>query len=190
VMDLKPDEKLVTDQVSTIAPVKLDTEARKLYEPIAVRDLMRPYIRRPAAPPPSPVASAPRQSPGPPTPAPSPSSPSSFRVVGLPDWTDDQEVLVTDSVSRQIRSYKAGDTLGGGVIAGIDYRPMPSKANPKLLSPSRVILKVGPDYFAVELGENLADKRRLPEGMLPEHIQPGPRTAPADSVKKTDPTER
>ncbi len=193
VMDLKPEDKMVTDQVPTTAPVMLDTATRELYEPIAVRDLMRPYIQRPPTPPPPPpVASAsPGQPPAPSPPTASiPSSPSRFRVVGLPDWTDDQEVLVTDSATRQIRSYKAGDTLGGGVIACVDYRPMPSKANPELLSPSRVILKVGPEYFAVELGENLTDKRRLPAGMLPEHIRPGPQTAPADSVKKTDPTER
>ena len=191
VMDLKPEDKMVTDQVPTTAPVMLDTATRELYEPIAVRDLMRPYIQRPATPPPpTPVASTPRGNPPTPPTPPTGASPSRFRVVGLPDWTDDQEVLVTDSATRQIRSYKAGDTLGGGVIACVDYRPMPSKANPELLSPSRVILKVGPDYFAVELGENLTDKRRLPAGMLPEHIRPGPQTAPADSVKKTDPTER
>jgi len=192
VMDLKPGEKMVTGQFPTTAPVKLDAAARKLYEPIAIRDLMRPYIQRRATPPrPTPVASAPPGQPSPPQPpTPTPVTPSRFRVVGLPDWADDQEVLVTDSATRQIRSYKAGDTLGGGIIACVDYRPMPSKANPKLLSPSRVILKVGPDYFAVELGENLADKRRLPNGMLPEQIRPGPETAPADNVKKTAPTER
>lgn len=192
VMDLKPEEKMVTDQLPTTAPAMLDAGTRELYEPIAIRDLMRPYIQRiPTPPPPTPGASvSSRQPPTPPTPVPTPASPSRFRIVGLPDWTDHQEVFVTDSATRQIRSYKAGDTLGGGVIACVDYRPMPSKANPELLSPSRVILKVGPDYFAVELGENLTDKRRLSNGMLPEHIRPGPQTAPADSVKKTDPIER
>jgi hypothetical protein len=121
-------------------------------------------------------------------PATSPPTPSRFRVVGLPDWTEKQEVLVTDSATRQIRSYRPGDTLGGGVIALVDYRPMPLPDNPKILSPSRVILKVGPEYFAVELGQNLTEKRRLPDSMLPEEIRPAPQTAPAQSVEKTLPS--
>lgn len=192
VIDAKPEEKLVTDKLPTTVPVRLDTATRGLYKPIAARDLLRPYLQRiPTPPPPTPVASvSPRESRTPPERVPVSASPSRFRIVGLPDWTDQQEVLVTDSATRQIRSYKAGDTLGGGVIACVDYRPMPSKANPTLLSPSRVILKVGPDYFAVELGENLTDKRRLSNKALPEHLRPASPIAPANSVKKIDPIER
>jgi hypothetical protein len=209
VIDLKPDDRTQTDQLATTAPAKLDAEARKLYDPIASRDLFRPYIQRivvPPPPPPAPVATTERQTR--PAPAQSPPATSQFRVVGLPDWAEKQEVFVTDSVTSQIRSYKPGDTLGGGVIALVDYRPMPSPANPKILSPSRVILKVGPEYFAVELGQNLTEKRVLPDSMLPEEIRPAPQTAPAqdaekslpsgsvgeaaatDSVKKTGPAER
>jgi len=191
VMDAKPEDNLVTDKLPATVPVRLDTATRELYRPIAVRDLLRPYLQRIATPPPTPVASVPSRVPYTPRESvPMPASPSRFRVVGLPDWTDQQEVLVTDSATSQIRSYKAGDTLGGGVIACIDYRPMPSKANPTLLSPSRVILKVGPDYFAVELGENLTDKRRLSNKALPEHLRPASSIAPANSIKKIDPIER
>jgi len=185
VIDLRPEDKIQTDQFATTAPA--DTEARKLYEPIASRDLFRPYIqRRVTPPPPAPVAATERQPRA--APAPSPPTPSRFRVVGLPDWTEKQEVLVTDSATRQIRSYRPGDTLGGGVIALVDYRPMPSPDNPKILSPSRVILKVGPEFFAVELGQNLTEKRRLPDNMLPDEIRPAPQTAPAQSVEKTLPS--
>ncbi len=192
VMDSKSDDKLVTDKLPTTAPVMLDTATRELYEPITMRDLMRPYIQRRATPPsPTPVASGSLGQPHtPPAHVSIPASPSRFRVVGLPDWTDQQEVLVTDSATRQIRSYKAGDTLGGGVITCVDYRPLPSKANPKLLSPSRVILKVGPEYFAVELGENLTEKRRLSNDALPDHLRTAPQIAPANSFKKIVPTER
>jgi len=210
VMDLRPEDKIPTDQIAAAVPVKLDSEARKLYEPIASRDLFRPYIQRRVMPPPplspEPVAAAEKRTR--PAPAPRPSATSHFRVVGLPDWTDKQEVFVTDSATNQIRSYKQGDTLGGGVIALVDYRPMPSPTNPRILSPSRVILKVGPEFFAVELGQNLTEKRRLPDNMLPDEIRPAPQTAPAqdaeeaqpfggpeeaasaDSVKKTGPAER
>ena len=42
------------------------------------------------------------------------------------------------------------------------------------------ILKIGPEYFAVELGENLADKRRMSNDTLPEAIRSAPTSAPAD----------
>ena len=166
----------------------MDAEARKLYEPIALRDLFRPYIRRIVVPPtPEPVAVPEKRT----RPVPVPRAPatSHFRVVGLPDWTEKQEVFVADSATRQVRSYKPGDTLGGGVIALVDYRPMPSPANPEILSPSRVILKVGPEYFAVELGQDLTEKRRLPDSMLPEEIRPAPQTAPAQDAEKTPPSD-
>ena len=70
----------------------------------------------------------------------------------------------------------------------VDYRPMPSPANPTILSPSRVILKVGPEYFAVELGQDLTEKRRLPDDMLPDEIRPAPQTAPAENADKTSPS--
>ena len=211
VIDLKPEDRIQTDQFASSAPAKFDAEARKLYDPIASRDLFRPYIQRIVVPPPPP-APAPRVAtyvrPPRATPPERPAAQSRFRVVGLPDWTEKQEVFVTDSATSQVRSYKPGDTLGGGVIALVDYRPMPSRDNPNILSPSRVILKIGPEYFAVELGQDLADKRRLPDDLLPEEIRPAPQTAPAgnadqtlpsggvedaapaDSVKKTAPAER
>jgi len=187
VIDLKDAEKVPTDQIAETAPAGLlDSPGRKLFEPIASRDLFRPYIKRPAAPAPSPPTVARINKRPNPTPHRTPASPTSrFKVVGLPDWSDSQEVIVADSSSRQVRSYKPGDTLGGGVIEMVDYRPMPSKANPMIFSPSRVILKVGPDYFAVELGENLTDKRRMSGEMLPEAIRPAPASAPADRGPET-----
>jgi hypothetical protein len=209
VIELKPGDKTQTDQLATTAPAKFDAEARKLYEPIASRDLFRPYIQRIVVPPPPPAPQvATYVKPSRAIPPPRPAAQSHFRVVGLPDWARNQEVFVADSATSQIRSYKPGDTLGGGVIALVDYRPMPSQANPNILSPSRVILKVGPEYFAVELGQDLTEKRRLPDSMLPEELRPVPQTAPAqdedktlpsgrapeaapaDSVKKTGPEER
>jgi len=208
VIDLK-DGKIPTDKIAASMPAGLlDSPGRKLFKTIAARDLLRPYIKRPAVPTPPPATVATRQA-RPSRPTPTPASPSSrYKVVGLPDWSDSQEVLVSDSVSRQVRSYKPGDTLGGGTIAMVDYRPMPSRANPLILSPCRVILKVGPEYFAVELGEELTDKRRMSSDKLPEQIHPPTPSVPtenadenaaadpeenppaADSVKKTAPAER
>ena len=105
-------------------------------------------------------------------------------MVGLPDWDNKHEVLVQDSASQQLRIYKAGDALGGGTVQMIDYRFLPSPANPQILSPSRVILKVGPDFWAIELGQAVTEKRRLKRDQLPPQLQSAPTTAPAENVER------
>jgi hypothetical protein len=177
---------LETDKLATTAPTDLDSEQRKLFDSVVSRDLFRPYIQRRVervvvAPPP------PRRREDPPPPPP---NPGRFRVVGLPELNQRQEVLVSDIATGQLRSYEAGDTLGGGTIAMVDYRPLPRVDNPQMLSPSRVIFRVGPDYWAVELGQSLTQKRRLPRDQLPEKIRSLPETVPADRVKKNAPAER
>ena len=72
----------------------------------------------------------------------------------------------------------------------IDYRPLPRADNPQMLSPSRVILKAGPDYWAVELGQKLTQKRRLKRDQLPEPIRSLPSSPPGDRVKKNASPER
>jgi hypothetical protein len=62
--------------------------------------------------------------------------------------------------------------------------------NPRILSSSRVIVKVGPDYWAIELGQDIAQKRRLAREQLPEPLRAAPQTAPADMVKKNIIAER
>jgi hypothetical protein len=52
----------------------------------------------------------------------------------------------------------------------VDYRPLPMPGNEALKSFSRVILKVGEEYWAVERGQTLAEKRRL----VPEELPPLP----------------
>jgi len=185
---------LTTDKLPTTAPTDLDSEHRGLFQSIASRDLFRPYIQKRQPPPPR--APKPKPAPGPkpvrkPAPKPAaPANPGRFRVVGLPEWGQKHEVLVSDTSTGQLRTYQAGDALGGGTIVMIDYRRLPMPANPQMLSPSRVILKVAPDYWAIELGQNLTQKRRLPREQLPEKIRSLPKTAPGDSVKKNAPAER
>ena len=179
----------------TTTPSDLDGEGRKLYDAIASRDLFRPYIQRivvppPPPPPPTPTPRAtPRAAPvAKPTPPP---DPGRFRLVGLPEWRDKHDVIVEDTQTRQVRVYKAGETLAGGTLVMVDYRPLPSPANPQILSPSRAIVRVGPDYWAVELGQSLTHKRRLKPEQLPKGISPPQQPAPADDkVKKSEPAER
>ena len=192
------ERKLATDELppTATAPTDLRGDDRKLFASIVSRDLFRPYIQR-RQPPPPPPRPTPRPTPRPmptprptPKPSPPPPDPGRFRIVGLPEWGQTHEVLVSDRTTGQLRKYHAGDTLGGGTIVTVDYRAMPSPANPQMLSPSRVILKVDPDYWAVELGQNLTEKRRLNPQQLPESVRSLPKTAPGDKVKKNAPVER
>jgi hypothetical protein len=189
VVESKPSEKLLADRLPTTAPTDLEGASRKHFDAIVARDLFRPYIPRHAAPPPEPaVAAAPPERPA--RSAAAAPSPTRFRVVGLPDWNGRYEVLVSDRATGNLRAYKVGDPLAGGTIAMVDYRPMPSPLNPQILSSSRVIVKVGPDYWAIELGQDVAQKHRLAREQLPEPLRASPQTAPADMVKKNVLAER
>ncbi len=190
------DSKTKTDKLATTAPTDLDSEGRKLYDAIASRDLFRPYIQRqarPVAPRPTGPITVPKPRPiGSPKPRVTtpPPDPGRFKVVGLPELKSKKEVLVSDTATGQLRSYETGETLAGGTIALVDYRPLPRADNPQMLSPSRVILRVGPDYWAVELGQKLTQKRRLKRDQLPEKIRSLPSPAPGDKVKKNTSPER
>ena len=80
------------------------------------------------------------------------------------------EVHVRDLTNQKTFRYKLGDALADGTIAMVDYRPLPMPGNEGLKSFSRVILKVGTEYWAVERGQTLADKRRLSLEQLPESL--------------------
>ena len=53
----------------------------------------------------------------------------------------------------------------------IDYREMPFPGRPQVYSGSRLVLQIGKDYWAVELGQNLSERRKLPEGDLPARLR-------------------
>ena len=158
-------EKLAIDESPELPPDAsvLESSERQAYNVIAMRDVFRPYIpakpQPKAQPPDEPrrVADAP----------PKPGSDSRYRVVGLPTWGGKTEVLVRDASSGKVANFKAGDDLAGGKIVMVDYRLLPSPKNPEILSGSRVVLHIGSEYYAVELGQSLADKRTLAEGELP-----------------------
>jgi hypothetical protein len=52
----------------------------------------------------------------------------------------------------------------------IDYRPLPLPGKAGLLSESRVILKEGNDFWAIERGGTFADKRKLEVSELPREV--------------------
>ncbi|MFP4052335.1 MAG: hypothetical protein ACLFV7_00550 [Phycisphaerae bacterium] len=150
----------------------LDSEDRKVYTVIARRNLLMPYVKKPPQrvvrrPPPRRTES-PQPKPQPPRPAHDPLA--SLRVNDLSQWNDKQDVRV-EGPHGQSTLYHPGDKLAGGEIVMVDIRPLPIPDKPELTSPSRVILKIGNEYWAVELGKPLSTRRRLPEQQLPDELK-------------------
>lgn len=149
---------IVVDPAPAVAPLALkpkftlESPERKSYDMVMDRDILRPYIKRPPAPPAAPAA---------PSAAPAAPGLESFKVVSLTEWQGEAEVHVRDLSKNKTAQYKAGDTLSGGQIVAVDYRRMPSPKNPEIASDSRVILKIGQEFWAIERGQTLAEKRKL-----------------------------
>ncbi|MEN9675395.1 MAG: hypothetical protein RIS76_1291 [Verrucomicrobiota bacterium] len=152
------------ERTNLVPALTLDSPERHLLNSIVSRDLLRPYIKRPPAPP----------QPGQPAPMPSrpgvPPGPEVFRVVSLSEWNGEPEIHIRDLSAQKTLRYRVGDELAGGRIALVDYRPMPMPGNSLLLSHSRLILELGGEFWAVERGRTLADKHRLSDAELPVQL--------------------
>jgi len=144
--------------------VSFEGPERLVLNSISIRDLLRPYIKRP----PPDLASKPVE--GEPKLKPGAGGPECFRVVSLSEWEGQPEVHIRDTVNDKTVRYKPGDALSGGTIVSVDYRPMPMPGKAPLMSFSRVILRIGPDYWAVERGNTLAEKRKLTQKELPSEL--------------------
>lgn len=145
-----------------IAKLGLDSTERHVLDGIVTRDLLRPYIKRPPAleakaGPGAGVAGKSGKPPG----------PEALRIVSLTEWQGRPEVHVRDTVREKTQRYQPGDSLGGGTIALVDYRPLPHPSGNGLQSFSRVILRIGTEFWAVEHGQTLAELRRLESSQLP-----------------------
>jgi hypothetical protein len=159
-------EKLVVDDVPDQLPDAsvLESPERQQYNVIAMRDVFRPYIPARPQPPQAQPSEEPRRVAESP---PQRGGEGRYRVVGLPMFAGQTEVLVRDNSSGKVSNLKAGDELGGGKIVMVDYRQLPLPKNPEILSGSRVVLQIGSEYYAVELGQSLADKRTLSASEAP-----------------------
>lgn len=160
---------LVMDPAPEVEPVNLqakftlDSPQRRIFDGIAQRDILRPYIKRV----PQPVPGQPPHTPGAP-PGTQP-GPESFKIVSLSAWPE-PEVHVRDLVNQRTLRYKSGDALAGGTIAMIDYRTMPKAGNELLQAFSRVIIRIGEEYWAIETGKTLAQKYKLNPEQLPDGL--------------------
>ncbi len=169
-------ETLVTGKAAAeIDPAALEGADRKHYQVIATRDLFRPYIRarqpEPTRPTPKPTAPSPPRPPEVPR--------GRYRLVGLPTWGGKTDILVRDSSSGNVASYKTGDDLAGGTIVTVDYRPLPMPGKPGILSSSRIVLRVDAEYHAVELGRYLSEKHALKAEQWPPGLTKLNQTPPA-----------
>jgi hypothetical protein len=150
-------EPLIERRALTNLPA-LESPSRGLFEGIIARDLLRPYIKR-----------SPDKSNSPGTRS-LPAGPASLQVVSLSEWMGQPEVHIRDLTHQKTLHYKPGDELGGGTIVMVDYRPLPLPGHESLQSFSRVILKIGTEFWAIERGQTLADKYRLHPDQLPEQL--------------------
>jgi hypothetical protein len=144
----------------------LDSPERRILDMIVSRDIFRPYIKRPPNPPANPAATAAQALAGKPLPG-----PESLRIVSLTQWQGLPEIHVRDLANQRTLRYQSGDQLAGGVIVLVDYRPGMFPDKPGLRSDSRVIIRIGDEYWAIERGRTLADKYRLPPEQLPENLK-------------------
>ena len=183
----KKNEKLPTsDSADPKAIPKLaDSKQLPLYYGIAGRNLFRPYLPK-SAPPPR-VAKRTKS----PSPAPAPSTDwGKYKVVDLSQWGPEKDIRIENTQKRaqqRFRLYNVGDSLAGGTIVMVDYRTMPKPSQPELLSYSRLILKIGGDYYAVELGRSLAEKHRLKGKDIPPSLRKSPTSAPESGTGFTKP---
>ena len=155
---------LVLDSVTADEPVALESKVtlegpeRAVYDGIVTRDLLRPYIKRPPgksdnAEPPS-----------------TPAGPATFQIVSLSEWMGQPEVHVRNLTEQQTQRYHVGDELAEGTIVAVDYRALPMPGKDELNSFSRVIIKIEDEFWAIEQGQTLADKRRLTAEQLPKSL--------------------
>jgi hypothetical protein len=135
----------------------LQSPQRRIYDSIVQRDILRPYV--PGQP--SEARSSAQQGP----------RPEMLKIVSLSDWAGAPEVHVCDLNSMKVTSFKPGDTLAGGEVIAIDYRPMPLGGKGEVLANSRVILKIAADYWAIDEGQTLATKYQLKPEQLPTQFR-------------------
>ncbi len=150
---------------ASIPETELSIEAplRRRYDAITQRDLFRPHSSDEHAPSPPPA--------GAPTPE---SEQPHLRIVSLSSWDGQPEVHLFDAQQQRLVVRRPGDELLDGEVAAVDYRPQPVPGKAGLISYSRLIWRIDTNYWAVEPGQTLADRRLLAPEELPATLHPIP----------------
>jgi len=174
--DVTPDR--TRDDAENVPP-DMDSREHAQYALAARRDLFRPYVKKVVKPPPQKPKPKPKpkakKEPKPQKPKTPPLS--QFKIIGLPSWGEVQDICVLDIKTDTCKTYAVGDSLAGGTIVMVDYRVLPMFDDPDIPSTSRAILRIEADYWAVELGRTLSEKRKLGPDDLPPSLRDDPRTA-------------
>jgi hypothetical protein len=169
--------------------VSLESPDRAAYNVIARRNIFAIYTpppkytpQPPVAPPAAPVEVV--RVPRPPT-----VDPNDMKVIGLPFNGQEAEIHLLSPTGAPESIHKPGDKLPppGGEIVTVEYSPVPFSDKPEDTATSRMILKIGNDYWAVELGQRLSQKRMLKPEELPDELKPKPL---ADMTKAAPPVEK
>ncbi|GAH65628.1 unnamed protein product, partial [marine sediment metagenome] len=171
----EPEVAGMTTRQPTTQPVELvslNDPERAAYGVIERRHVFLPYV--PRAPQVQPRVEAPKPSPPAKPPEPQQQLYDQLVVVGLPAIGEKAEVHVAMPGGDIKSPLEVGDKLATGLIAMVDYRILPMPGNPKELSQSRVILKIGRDYWSVELGQRLGQRRILRAHELPGKLKKPP----------------
>jgi hypothetical protein len=167
-----------------------DGSDRSGYTALSMRNPLLRYKTRPVrvarqADPKPQRRPRPRPQPNQTRPKPQPAR-AEHKLTSLTRINGEPKIRIENLRTGQSKLYKVGDSFDGGTIARADYREMPRPDNPDLISGSRIILKKGPDYWAIERGQTFSQKRLLRRDQLPEDMQtnlqsPGTDDEPAGS---------
>jgi len=145
------------DPIEIKRQLTLESPERFAYNTIVARDLLRPYIK----------ASPKQPEPGSPG-STRPAGDESLRIVSLSDWNGHPEVHIRDLVNQKTLRFAPGEKINDTTeVVAVDYTPLPSTRNPLLTADSRVILRVGGEYWFVERGRTLADKQKCDPAQQP-----------------------
>ncbi len=158
------------------AMVSLNSAERDAYNVIPKRNIFAPYAPPVAvAPTPRPPSVPPRVTPPEDrTPRISRPDPTDLMLTGLPFNGAEAEVHLSPPGQPPEKILKVGEKIPLGEIAAVDYRAIPLRDNPNEISYSRLILKIKNDYWAVELGQHLSQRRILKTDDLPGDLKPKP----------------
>jgi hypothetical protein len=158
VVNATPATKLLDPPVEA----NLDSPARRRYDAITRRDLLRPSIPgEEPAPPEAPLSADQLER----------KQEENLKVVSLSSWDGQPEVDLFDAEHHRLLVRRPGDKLLDGEVVMLDFHPLPVPGASGLLSYSRLVWRIGDAYWAVEPGQTLADRRRLSPAELPAELQ-------------------
>ena len=137
------------------------------------RNVFRPFLPRPAPPPPEPrQAEQPRSQPQ--QRQPEPEQPRPTHVLSsLTETPKGYDIVVRSVIDGRssFSDYSIGDRLGGGRIVMVEVRWREDPHEQQRYSPSRVILDIDGDYWAIEIDQPLNRRYRIASDRLPEALQ-------------------